>query len=78
MSHKSLKEFFLGFLLGGTVGALLFKTERGKKIQKTFLKQCHKISDQSHDLISKATKEKRTTKRKSKGGKQAPKRKKKT
>lgn len=71
MTHKSWRDLLVGFLLGGAIGTFLFKTEKGKKFQKGFLHQCHKISDQSHEFINKIHSEKKSTKKKPKARKKA-------
>lgn len=46
----------LGVLIGGSLGALLFKTKRGKEFQKDILHKCHDMSHTAHDYLKKEIK----------------------
>lgn len=54
--NRSYKDFMLGVLLGGSLGALLFNTKSGKKVQKESLEKYHKVAHAAHDFLKKKTK----------------------
>jgi gas vesicle protein len=69
-SDRSYKDFMLGVVIGGSLGALLFNTEQGKKVQKNILNKYHKMSGAARDYLKEEVKKRistatRTKKRKS-------------
>ena len=54
----SYKDFMLGVLIGGSLGALLFKTKQGKKVQKDILEKYHELSGAAHDYLNEYKKKK--------------------
>lgn len=69
-SERSYKDFMLGVLIGGSLGALLFNTKQGKKVQKDLLDKYHKMSHAARDYLKEEVKKRISAK-------PAPKRKKK-
>jgi gas vesicle protein len=76
-SHRSMKDFLLGVAIGGSLGAIMFNTKKGKEVQKDIMNKYHMMSKKAQHLMhdglekigvhasSKRT-TKRTTKRKTK------------
>jgi gas vesicle protein len=58
-SERSIKDFLLGVFIGGSAGALLFNTERGKKVQKDILSKYRQMRRKAENYI-KAEMKKRT------------------
>lgn len=53
MHNHSGKNFLLGAVIGGSLGALtvfLFATKKGNKLQKEILKHYHEVEQVAHDL----------------------------
>lgn len=69
-SPRSYKDFMLGVLLGGSLGALLFNTQKGKRLQKDGLAKYHQVAHAAHDFLNekmkKLTSKKSARKRKKK------------
>ncbi len=53
---RTFKELFLGMLIGGSIGAFLFKTKHGKRIQKEILSKYKHLSSKAHHLLQKEMK----------------------
>jgi gas vesicle protein len=48
--RKHSNKFFIGTIIGGTIGAittLLFNTQEGKKIQKKLMKKFHEMGEKN-------------------------------
>ena len=77
-SERSFKDFLLGLAVGGSIGAALFNTKNGKKVQKQILSRYHQVSKKAQHLLkdglekitlhsaSKSSKRTKTTTRKKK------------
>jgi gas vesicle protein len=50
-SEKSLKDFLLGIAIGGSLGAFMFNTKAGKKVQKDILSRYHMMSQKTHNYL---------------------------
>jgi gas vesicle protein len=50
-SERSFKDFLLGLAVGGSIGAALFNTKNGKKVQKQILTRYHQMSKKAHHYI---------------------------
>ena len=66
MSHKSLRDLLIGFLIGGSLGTLLFKTKKGKKLQTAIAKKYNYATNQVQDLVHKSQAKIKTKKEKRK------------
>lgn len=58
MSHseRSLKDFLLGIIIGGSLGAVLGNTKQGKKVSRNVLSNYRKIKHKARDFIDEAMK----------------------
>ena len=68
-SERSLKDFLLGIIIGGSLGAMLGNTKQGKQVSRNVLSNYRKIKHKARDFIDEAMKSetvKRVLKKKSK------------
>jgi gas vesicle protein len=49
--ERSYKDFLLGLAIGGSLGALMFTTKKGKLVQKDILRKYHMMSNKAHHFI---------------------------
>lgn len=50
-SHRSMKDFLLGLAIGGSLGAIMFTTKKGKQVQKDIMKKYHMMSKKAHHFL---------------------------
>jgi gas vesicle protein len=55
-SERSLKDFLLGIIIGGSLGAMIGNTKQGKKVQRNVLSNYRKIKHKARDFIDEAMK----------------------
>ena len=50
-SHRSMKDFLLGLAIGGSLGAIMFNTKKGKEVQQDIMKKYHMMSKSAQHLV---------------------------